>query len=148
MLVAQEPGISVGTSAPPAVVETLDGGKADLGTYFREDARADRVLGDLLPNCKELEPAMLAAQKKYAGKRKFVCVAESVNQSPERVKLYAEKHGMPMDMYYDRKGYATDAYDVPATSYVVVVDKSGKIVYTGQGDDQDIESAIRKAVTS
>ena len=41
-------------------------------------------------------------------------------------------------------GEATGAYDVPATSYVVVVDRTGKIVYTGVGGDQGpkIEAAI------
>jgi hypothetical protein len=37
------------------------------------------------------------------------------------------------------------AYDVPATSYVVVVDKTGKIVYTGVGGTQNLDAAIKKA---
>jgi hypothetical protein len=50
--------------------------------------------------------------------------------------------------YFDTKGEATGAYDVPATSYVVVLDKAGKIVYTGVGGDQGpkIEAAIRKTL--
>jgi ribosomal protein S5 len=35
---------------------------------------------------------------------------------------------------------------VPATSYVVVLDRKGKVVYTGVGGDQDLEAAIRKAL--
>jgi hypothetical protein len=35
---------------------------------------------------------------------------------------------------------------VPATSYVVVLDKAGKVVYTGVGGKQDLEGAIRKAM--
>jgi ribosomal protein S5 len=35
---------------------------------------------------------------------------------------------------------------VPATSYVVVVDRSGKVVYTGVGGTQNIDAAIRKAL--
>jgi len=38
------------------------------------------------------------------------------------------------------------AYDVPATSYVVVADKTGKVVYTGVGGTQNIDAAIRKAM--
>jgi len=37
-------------------------------------------------------------------------------------------------------------YDVPATSYVVVVNKAGKVVYTGLGGKQDLEAAIKKAL--
>ena len=35
---------------------------------------------------------------------------------------------------------------VPATSYVVVTDRTGKVVYTGLGGEQDIEAAIQKAL--
>ena len=35
---------------------------------------------------------------------------------------------------------------MPATSYVVVLDKKGKVVYTGLGGKQDLEAAIRKAL--
>ena len=96
--------------------------------------------------CKQSIPHLTELQKKYAGKVKFVGVAVSVNQSPERVKLYAAKHGLPFDVLYDRKGHATDAYEVPATSYIVVIDGKGTVVYTGVGADQDIDAAIRKAL--
>ena len=51
---------------------------------------------------------------------KFVGVAVSVNETPARVKAFVAKHGLPGDQYFDTKGNATGAYDVPATSYVVV----------------------------
>ena len=35
---------------------------------------------------------------------------------------------------------------MPATSYVVVLDRSGKVVYTGVGAKQDLEPAILKAL--
>jgi peroxiredoxin len=143
---AQESGIAVGTKAPPASVERLDGAKTDLSAYFGTKPVLIEFWATWCPNCKQLEPAMIAAHKKYESQVQFVCVAVSVNQSPERVKLYAAKYGLKMDMLYDRKGAATDAYDVPATSYVVVVDRTGKVVYTGLGGDQNLEEAIRRAL--
>jgi hypothetical protein len=97
-----------------------------------QDARAPRAFHE--------------AAKKYAGKIKLVAVAVSVNQSPERVKLYAEKYHMPMEIYYDRKGNAADVFDAAATSYIVVLDKSGTVVYTGLGGSQNIDAAIRKGI--
>jgi peroxiredoxin len=73
-------------------------------------------------------------------------IAVSVNQNPERVKAFVAKHGLPGEHFFDTRGNATDAYDVPATSYVVVIDKAGKIVYTGLGGKQDLEAAIKKAL--
>ena len=67
------------------------------------------------------------------------------NQSPKRVQLHVAKYGVPGLQLYDAQGKATGAWDVPATSHVVVLDRKGRVVYTGVGGDQDIEAAIRKA---
>ena len=69
-----------------------------------------------------------------------------MNQSPELVRRYVAKHGLAGTQLYDRKGTAIDAYDVPATSFVVIIDKAGKVVYTGLGGKQDLDAAIRKAL--
>jgi thiol-disulfide isomerase/thioredoxin len=142
---AQESGIPVGNVAPGAKLETLDGKPAELKEYIGKLPVVMEFWATWCPNCKELEPAMLAIQKKYAGKVQFVGVAVSVNESPELVRRYVEKHGLAGVQFYDRKGTAIDAYDVPATSFVVVISKAGKVVYTGLGGDQNLEAAIAKA---
>ena len=142
---AQESGIPVGTIAPNAKMEMLDGKPGELAQFIGKSPIVMEFWATWCPNCKELEPAMLAAQKKYAGQVQFVGVAVSVNESPELVKKYVEKHGLAGTQFYDRKGTAIDAYDVPATSFVVVINKAGKVVYTGLGGDQKLDAAIRKA---
>jgi thiol-disulfide isomerase/thioredoxin len=142
---AQDSGISVGDKAPGAAVERLDGTAADLASLFGKGPVVIEFWATWCPNCKELEPAMLAAQQKYAGKVTFVGVAVSVNQSPRAVQAYADKHALGMTQFFDRRGKAVGAYDVPATSFVVVVDKAGKVVYTGLGGKQDLDAAIMKA---
>ena len=143
---AQESGIPVGSAAPGAKLESLDGKAAELSQYLGKLPVVMEFWATWCPNCKELEPAMLAVQKKFAGKVQFVGVAVSVNESPELVRRYVEKHGLAGVQFYDRKGTAIDAYDVPATSFVVVINKAGKVVYTGLGGSQDLEAAIRKAL--
>jgi thiol-disulfide isomerase/thioredoxin len=143
---AQELGIPVGSAAPGAVVESLDGKPVDLARWVGKTPVLIEFWATWCPQCKALEPAMVAAQKKYGGRVKFLAVAVSVNQSPALVGRYAKKHAIPAEILFDRMGAATDAYDVPATSYVVVLDRAGKVVYTGQGGEQDLEAAIRKAL--
>jgi thiol-disulfide isomerase/thioredoxin len=142
----QDLGIEVGSTAPSAKVHTLDGKEADLAQYIGKTPVVMEFWATWCENCKELEPTLLAAAKKYGTQVKFVGVAVSVNQSPARVKAFVEKHGIPGDQYFDTKGDATGAYDVPATSYVVVLNKAGKVVYTGLGGKQDLETAIKKAL--
>lgn len=91
---------------------------------------------------------MKAMHAKYGSRVRFVGVAVSVNQSVEHVKAYVAKHGLAWVQLFDRRGNATGAYDAPATSYVVVLDRTGRVVYTGLGGDQDLESAIRKALAA
>jgi thiol-disulfide isomerase/thioredoxin len=143
---AQDLGIEIGTMAPSAKVHTLDGKEVDISQYFGKTPVIMEFWATWCPSCAELEPTLLAVTKKYAGQVKFVGIAVSVNQSPARVKAFVEKHGLPGDHYFDTKGNATGAYDVPATSYVVVVNKAGKIVYTGLGGKQNLEAAIKKAL--
>ena len=145
-LQAQEIGIAVGAMAPAAKLETLDGQPADLSQFIGKGPVVIEFWATWCPSCKELEPAMLAAQKKYAGKVQFVGVAVSVNESPELVRRYTQKHGLAGAQFYDRKGIAIDAYDVPATSFVVVVGKNGRVVYSGLGGTQNLDAAIRKAL--
>ena len=143
---AQDSGIEIGAKAPAAAVETLDGKQVDLAQYVGKQPVLIEFWATWCPNCRELEPHLKAVHEKYASQVKFIGVSVSVNQSPDRVKAYVAKHGIPGDQLFDRNGKATGAYDVPATSYVVVLDKSGKVVYTGLGGDQDLEKAIKKAL--
>jgi peroxiredoxin len=142
---AQESGIEVGAKAPAAVLETLAGKRVDLADYIGKTPVLIEFWATWCPNCKELEKPIEAAHRKYGKEVRFLGVAVSVNQSPERVRVYAQRHKLPLEVLFDRRGNATAAYDVPATSYVVVIDRSGTIVYTGLGGDQDIEGAIRRA---
>jgi thiol-disulfide isomerase/thioredoxin len=146
-LPAQDPlGLPVGAKAPGAKVQTLDGKSVDLASYIGKGPVVLEFWALWCGNCKELEPQIKQLTAKYAGKVTFVSVAVSVNESPERVKRYAEKYGLNQQMVFDATGAATDAYSAPATSYVVVVDKSGKIVYTGLGGEQKLEAAVQKGL--
>lgn len=143
---AQDLGIQIGKTAPAAIVKDMKGKPVNLGAYVGKTPMLIQFWATWCGNCKQLQPAILAAQKKYGARVRFIGVAVSVNQSPERVRLYAAKHKLRHEILYDDEGSATDAYDVPATSYIVVVNKQGKVVYTGVGGDQNIEAALKKAL--
>jgi thiol-disulfide isomerase/thioredoxin len=147
-LYAQDIGIDVGATAPAAPLETLDGKPANLSQFIGKAPVLIEFWATWCPNCRELEPTLLKMHEKYGTQVQFLGVAVSVNESPELVKRYAAKHHFTHHILYDRVGDATTAYNVPATSYVVVIDKAGKVVYTGLGGDQDLEAAIRKGLGS
>ncbi len=138
--------LPLGSILPDLKVETLDGKPASMGEFIGKSPMLIEVWATWCENCEALAPKILAAKKKYGAQVRFVGLAVSFNQSPNRVKLYMEKHGFDVQTFYDRKGEADAVYGVKATSTVIVIDKTGKIVYAGAGGDQDIESAVRKAL--
>jgi thiol-disulfide isomerase/thioredoxin len=143
---AQDTGLPLGSTPPSAMLETLDGKAVDLVQLTKGSPAVIEFWATWCENCEHLLPAMQRAQAKYGTRVKFVAVAVSVNQSPRRVQLHAAKHKVPGVQLFDARGDATGKLDVPATSHVVVLDKQGRVVYTGVGGDQDIEAAIRKAL--
>jgi thiol-disulfide isomerase/thioredoxin len=143
---AQESGITVGAQGPAAKVLTLDGKTIDIGSYVGKQPMLIEFWAFWCPNCKELEPSLIALQKKYGSRMKFLAVAVSVNETIDRVRTFTEKKRYAHQTVYDGEGEATEAYDVPATSYVVILDKAGKVVYTGLGGKQNLEPGILKAL--
>ena len=143
---AQEMGIMVGSAAPAAAVQSLEGTAMDLGGMYGEKPVVLEFWATWCPLCKKLEPAMKAAQAKYAGDVRFVSVGVPSNQSAEKQKAYMEKQQLGGTFVFDKNGAAMKAYAVPHTSYVVVIDKAGKVVYTGVGAEQDIDAAVQKAM--
>jgi thiol-disulfide isomerase/thioredoxin len=145
-VLAQDLGIEVGTKAPAVTVESLDGKPVDLGSYIGKTPMLIEFWATWCPNCKELMPSLLDAEKKFGKQVKFVAIAVAINQSPERVRRWLAANPLPHDTYYDTGGKAAGAFDAPATSYVVVLDKNGRVVYTGLGGTQNLEGALKKAL--
>jgi len=142
---AQDLGIEVGSKAPSVTVQSLDGKQVDLGRYIGKTPMLIEFWATWCANCRELMPTLLEAEKKFGKKVKFVALAVAINQSPERVRRFIAAHPLPHDTFYDTDGKAAGAFDAPATSYVVVLDKTGRVVYTGLGGKQDLEAALKKA---
>jgi thiol-disulfide isomerase/thioredoxin len=143
---AQDMGLEVGTQAPAVAVQTLDGKQVDLSKYIGKTPMLIEFWATWCANCRELMPTLLEAEKKYGKQVKFLALAVAINQSPERVRRFIAAHPLPHETLYDLDGRAAGAFDAPATSYVVVLDKKGRVVYTGLGGKQNLEAAIRKAL--
>lgn len=143
---AQDMGIELGKIPPAAVVQTLDGKPLNLSRYVGKGPVVLEFWATWCPNCRELMPALLAAEKKYGAKVKFLAVAINVNQTQQQVKRFLAAHPLPHETVWDVNGSAAEAFDAPATSYIVVLDRKGKVVYTGLGGRQNLDAAIAKGL--
>jgi thiol-disulfide isomerase/thioredoxin len=143
-LAGQESGIDVGARAPAVRINDLDGRPVDLAQYIGKKPVFLEFWATWCELCEELLPRVRAAQAAYGADVEFIGVNVTVNQSRERVRRYVETHKPPFRTLYDDEGVSTRAYQVPATSYVVIVDRSGKVAYTGSGGSQDLDGVLSR----
>jgi len=143
-LPAQEEGMVVGSRAPAVKVNDLDGKPVDLGQYIGKRPVFLEFWATWCELCEELLPRVRAAQATYGSQVEFIGVNVTVNQSPERVKRYLQTHTPAFRTLYDDQGASIRAYQVPATSYVVIIDRAGKVAYTGSGGSQDFDGVLRR----
>jgi thiol-disulfide isomerase/thioredoxin len=141
---AQETGISVGAQAPAVAVHDLDGKAVKLGQFIGRKPVFLEFWATWCELCEQLVPQVKAARAAYGDKVEFIGINVSVNQSPNRVRRYIETHQPAFRTLYDDEGTSIRAYQVPSTSYVVIVDRAGKVAYTGIGGTQTFDTALRK----
>lgn len=145
-VVAQESGIAVGKKAPAVTVHDLDGKPVDLGAYIGKKPVLLEFWATWCERCEELLPRVRAAHADYGDRVEFFGVNVAVNQTPDRVKRWVEANKPPFKPLYDDEGTSTRAYEAPTTSFVVVIDRAGKVAYTGTGGTQDISGVLRTVV--
>src|SRR6266550_407312 len=146
VLEAQDIGLAVGTQAPAVTVEDLDGKPVDLGRHIGKHPVMLEFWATWCPLCKALEPALKAAHARYGATVQFIAIGVGVNETPASIKRHLAAHPLPFPVWYDANGAAVRAYQAPTTSYIVVLDKAGKVRYTGAGAEQDVATALEQVV--
>jgi thiol-disulfide isomerase/thioredoxin len=143
---AQETGLAVGARAPAVVVKDLDGQAVDLGRYIGTKPVLLEFWATWCEVCKALMPTVRAARKEFGNRVEFFGINVTVNQTPERVRKYVAAEQPPFRTLYDEEGVSTRAYQAPTTSYIVIIDRTGKVAYTGTGASQDLAAALRTVI--
>lgn len=143
-----EIGLAVGTAAPAAAVQDLDGQPVDLAQLVGKKPVLIEFWATWCPLCAALMPRIVAARARYGDRVEFVEIAVAVNETRASVRRHLAEHPLPFRFLWDATGAAVRAYQAPTTSYLVAVDARGRVVYTGTGEDQDVEAALRRATGS
>ena len=140
---AQDIGLPLGATPAAAQVEDLEGNAVDLARWVGQRPVVVEFWATWCPVCEALFPKLAAAHRRFGDRVTFLVVAVGVNQSPRSIRRHLERHPMPFaTVLWDGSGAAVRAFDAFTTSYVVVLDASGKVVYTGAGEDQDIAAVL------
>jgi hypothetical protein len=73
-----------------------------------------------------------------------LAVAVAVSQTQDQVKKHVEEHGIAYPYLWDGEGEAVNAYEIPGTGIVLILDAEGKVAYTGTGGAQDLVGEVQK----
>ncbi len=126
-------------------MQDLDGHPVNLAQLVGKKPALVEFWATWCPLCAALLPKIQAAKQHYGDRVDVVVVAVAVNETRASVQRHVTEHPLPFRFYWDATGAAVRAWQAPTTSYVVALDARGRVVYTGTGEDQDIEAALRRA---
>ena len=126
----------------------------DLAPAAELESRVNDLLGMLLlagPNAQRACKALIrsVAQRAIddaviAHTVEQVAAVRASSEGREGVAAYVREHRPPFLTLYDDAGVGARAYEPPATSFIVIADRSGRVVYTGAGGTQNLEPALRQ----
>jgi thiol-disulfide isomerase/thioredoxin len=139
-------GIPVGSPAPAVTIADLDGKAVDLGSVIGKKPVLLEFWATWCALCRALLPQLGRVRQAFGDRIELVGVNVTVNDSKDRVRRYLDEHHPPFRVLFDDRGVGARAYDVPGTSFIVIVDRSGQVAYTGSGAEQDLVAAVRKVL--
>lgn len=140
-------GLPIGDRPQAVVVEDLEGNEYDLGQFIGTKPVLLEFWATWCELCAELAPEMEAAHGEYGDRVQFVAVSVAVSQSKRSIGRHLERHPVPFPVVWDTRGRATREFQAPTTSYVVILDASGAVAYTGVGGDQEIRAALARVLS-
>jgi len=144
VVAAQDVGLAVGSTPAAVSLANLDGAQVDLAQFIGKKPTIVEFWATWCEQCEKLQPAINRAHARFGNQVEFVTIAVGVNQSIRSIRRHLEKHPVPGHLLWDADGKAVRAFMAPTTSYVVILDAQGKVVYTGSGADQELEPVLAR----
>jgi len=142
--VAQDVGLEIGSTPTAVSLANLDGAQVDLAQFIGKKPVIVEFWATWCEQCEALQPTINRAHARFGRQIEFVTIAVGVNQSVRSIRRHIEKHPVPGHLLWDADGKAVRAFMAPTTSYVVILDAQGKVVYTGSGGDQELEPVLAR----
>lgn len=142
---AQGVGPDLGTQAPQAALEDLEGNAVRILDFLPAGKPAViEFWASWCEQCEALQPKLDAIRARHGDDVSMVAVAVAVSQSVRRVKRHLADHDPGYPYLWDARGAAVRAYNALTTSVIVMLDAQGKVAYTGVGPDQDLEAEVAR----
>jgi thiol-disulfide isomerase/thioredoxin len=138
----------IGDPAPVVSVTDLDGKLFDLGTVLGKKPVVLEFWATWCIPCNELMPKVDSAFARYNDRVAFVGINVSLGETPEGVRAWLARHKPGFQVLYDSAGTGARAYDIQATSTIVIIGADGRVAYTGVGSAQDLSNVLGRVLAA
>ena len=143
-MAAQDEGIALGAAAPAVTLPALDGTPVDLSTVIGRKPVLLEFWATWCGSCKAMLPRLRAAHARWGKDVEFIGVNVTISEDRDSVAAWVARESPPFRTLWDGEGEAARAYDAQATSFIVILDRRGRVAYTGSGGTQNLEPVLRQ----
>lgn len=136
----------VGQPGPAAVLQTIDGKRIDLASYYGKKPVYLKFWATWCVPCREQMPAFEKAFEQYGDKIAVVAVNAGYSDTEADVKSYRAQHGLKMPIVID-DGKLAASLNLRVTPQHIVIGRDGRIEHVGHLHDKELETALQHAIT-
>lgn len=142
MVLLESLKLPLGTEAAPFSLRGIDGKIHTLEMYKDADVFVIAFICNHCPYVQAVWPRLVALQQKHKENGvQFLAINSNVShpdypdETPEKMKEYAQKFGMEFPYLLDQSQEVAKAYKAQCTPDIFVFDRERKLVYHGRIDD-------------
>ena len=132
----------VGTHAPAAMLEMLDGQRVALASLVGQRPVYLKFWATWCKPCREQMPHLEAAYKKYGDRMAVFAVDLGLNDAVETVRAFRSEHALSVPVAVDADGSLAEQFRVVVTPQHVLIDRSGVIRYVGHEASPELDRAL------
>jgi thiol-disulfide isomerase/thioredoxin len=143
-----EGGPVIGAPAPKVGTTDLDGRAVDLGTWIGKRPVLLEFWATWCESCAALKPTMDSAFARFSDRVDFIGIDVAFGETVPGVRAWLAEHRPGFRVLYDSSAAAVRAYDIQATSSVILIGADGKVAYTGVGGVQDLNGALTRLLNN
>lgn len=143
-----EGGPTIGAPAPQVRTTDLEGREVELGADFGRRPVLIEFWATWCTPCRDLMPSVDSAVARYGDRVSFLGVNVAMNETVAGVRRYLAQHPPSFRVLYDSAATAIRAYDIQATSTVIIVGRDGRVAYAGVGAGQDLSAILGRLLAA